>query len=95
MSDRQGSVSKQTVPLISTQNSFQAQQHKKGKTKKKEKKKRAMKTLRAGIINRGSRLSLDVVHLKEQSRRQIIKVCRVLMRQLRRLCRRLCPPLSV
>lgn len=90
MSDRQGSVSKQTVPLISTQNSFQAQQHRKGKTKK-----RAMKTLRAGIINRGSRLSLDVVHLKEQSRRQIIKVCRVLMRQLRRLCRRLCPPLSV
>lgn len=89
MSDRQGSVSKQTVPLISTQNSFQAQQHKKGKKKK------AMKTLRAGIINRGSRLSLDVVHLKEQSRRQIIKVCRVLMRQLRRLCRRLCPPLSV
>lgn len=94
MSDRQGSVSKQTVPLISTQNSFQAQQHKKGKTKKRGKK-RAMKTLRAGIINRGSRLSLDVVHLKEQSRRQIIKVCRVLMRQLRRLCRRLCPPLSV
>lgn len=94
MSDRQGSVSKQTVPLISTQNSFQAQQHKKGKTKKREKK-RAMKTLRAGIINRGSRLSLDVVHLKEQSRRQIIKVCRVLMRQLRRLCRQLCPPLSV
>lgn len=39
MSDRQGSVSKQTVPLISTQNSFQAQQHKKGKTKKEKKKK--------------------------------------------------------
>lgn len=38
MSDHQGSVSKQTVPLISTQNSFQAQQHKKGKTKKEKKK---------------------------------------------------------